>query len=132
MMAHGLLEPTSYFGIYYYFFFFPFHSFFFFLFLPHLTFGADLVVSFFFSPERKSSGCPGQRDIKHGVKATFFSSERGIMQTRGEIVSQVGKRKSDGTWNGYKKSSILCLFFASSNDDDDDCVPASRLDIFLS
>lgn len=131
-MAHGLLEPTSYFGIYYYFFF-PFHSFFFFLFLPHLTFGADLVVSFFFfSPERESSGCPGQRDIKHGVKATFFSSERGIMQTRGEIVSQVGKRKSDGTWNGYKKSSILCLFFASSNDDDDDCVPASRLDIFLS
>lgn len=132
MMAHGLLEPTSYFGIYHYFFFS--FSFLFLLLVPppldiRRRFGCFF---FFFSPERESSGCPGQRDIKHGVKATFFSSERGIMQTRGEIVSQVGKRKSDGTWNGYKKSSILCLFFASSNDDDDDCVPASRLDIFLS
>jgi hypothetical protein len=61
-----------------------------------LTFGADLVVSFFFSPERESSGCPGQRDIKHGVKATFFFFRTGdYANQRGNFKKEKKRKKSE-------------------------------------
>ncbi len=79
MTAHGFVERTSYFGIYYYFFF-SFHS------LPApppLDIRRRFGCFIYFVPGRVArSGCPARRDIKHGVKATFSLFLNGwIMQT---------------------------------------------------